>query len=90
MRRSRGEGLKDLADRIPMSPSNLSRVELGRQGPPPSETIEQIATALEVDDPGELLRAANRDTGRSLEQRILDSLEALHEDVREIKDALRK
>jgi hypothetical protein len=42
-----------------MSASNLSRIELGAQGPPADEVIERIGLALKA-DPAELLRAAGR------------------------------
>jgi len=46
---------------IALSASNLSRIELGAQGPPPDEVIERIGLALEA-DPAELLRAAGEPT----------------------------
>jgi transcriptional regulator with XRE-family HTH domain len=58
-RRECGYTLDQLARRIPMSPSNLSRLELGSQGPPADEVIERIATAL-GGEPGEFLQAAGR------------------------------
>jgi transcriptional regulator with XRE-family HTH domain len=71
-----------------MSASNLSRVELGSQGPPADEVIERIATALDA-DPDELLRAAGRATdGPSFEEQVLDKLDVIGRDVREVKQAL--
>lgn len=85
-RRKRDESLAELAKRIPMSASNLSRVELGSQGPPSDETIEGIAAALET-DAGELLRAAGRTAGgKSFEEEVLNRLDALDQDMREVKD----
>jgi HTH-type transcriptional regulator, competence development regulator len=90
LRRERGITLAQLAARVPMSASNLSRMELGSQGPPADEVIERIATALDS-DPEELLRAAGRTTdGRSFEDLILDKLEAIGRDVHEIKEALKR
>ncbi len=87
-RRERGYTLDGLAKRIPMSASNLSRLELGTQGPPADEAIERIAAALET-DPGELLRAAGRPAGGpSFEEQVLDRLEALGRDMREVKAAV--
>jgi transcriptional regulator with XRE-family HTH domain len=90
LRRERGYTLNELARRIPMSASNLSRVELGSQGPPADEIIESIATALDA-PPDELLHAAGR-TGHneSFEETVLRKIDALGRDVREIKDAVAK
>jgi len=87
-RRERGLTLDQLAKRIPMSASNLSRVELGSQGPPADEVIERIAAALEA-DPGELLGAAGRASGgQSFEEAVLDRLDAIGRDVRDVKKAV--
>lgn len=40
---------RQLAERIPMSSGNLSRIENGEQGPPDDEVIHRLATALEAD-----------------------------------------
>jgi transcriptional regulator with XRE-family HTH domain len=88
LRRGRKETLAELAERIPMSASNLSRLELGSQAPPADEDIERLAAALET-DAGELLRAAGRSAGgKSFEERVLDRLDALSEDVQRVKDAV--
>jgi transcriptional regulator with XRE-family HTH domain len=87
-RRERGLTLEQLAQRIPMSASNLSRVELGSQGPPANEVIERIAKALDA-DVGELLKAAGRTGGSpSFEQAVLERLDAIGRDVREVKAAI--
>lgn len=87
-RREQGLTLAQLATRIPMSASNLSRVELGSQGPPADEVIERIAAALDA-DPDELLRAAGRAAnGQSFEEAVLDRLDAIGRDVREVKEAV--
>lgn len=68
-----------------MSASNLSRVELGSQGPPADEVIERIATALDV-DADELLKAAGRSgSGQSFEEAVLAKLDAIGKDVRAVK-----
>jgi transcriptional regulator with XRE-family HTH domain len=68
-----------------MSASNLSRIELGSQGPPPDEVIERIGLALDA-DPAELLRAAGRyATGKSFEEAVLARLDALSRDMRQVK-----
>jgi len=87
-RRERGYTLDQLARRIPMSASNLSRLELGSQGPPADEVIERIAKALDA-DAGELLQAAGRHgDGQSFEQVVLERLEAIGRDVREARKAI--
>lgn len=88
LRRERGYTLVQLAERIPMSPSNLSRVELGSQGPPADEVIERIARALDADT-AQLLSTAGRVSGDdSFERAVLERLDAIGRDVREVKDAV--
>jgi transcriptional regulator with XRE-family HTH domain len=88
-RREKRLTLAELAMVIPMSASNLSRVELGSQGPPADEVIERIAAALDNVDPDELLRAAGRSgSGRSFEETVLEKLDAIGRDVETIKQAL--
>lgn len=88
LRRERKDTLAELAERIPMSASNLSRLELGNQGPPSDEVIERIAAALEA-EPADLLRAAGRTGGgRSFEDEVMDRLEGLRRDLTEIKTAV--
>lgn len=88
LRRERAYTLNQLAARIPMSASNLSRLELGAQGPPADEVIERIALALET-DPEELLRAAGRvANGQSFEETVLDRLDTIGRDLREVKRAM--
>lgn len=87
-RRERGYTLDQLARRIPMSASNLSRLELGSQGPPADEVIERIAVALDT-DPGELLQAAGRiGDGQSFEQVVVERLDAMGGDLREVRKAI--
>lgn len=88
LRRERGYTLVQLAERIPMSASNLSRVELGSQGPPADEVIERIAKALDA-NAAELLQAAGRvGGGESFERAVLERLDAIGRDVREVKEAV--
>jgi transcriptional regulator with XRE-family HTH domain len=88
LRRERRLTLNQLAERVPMSASNLSRIELGAQGPPPDEIIERLGVALDT-DPSELLRAAGRyATGKTFEETVLARLDAISRDVREVKKAL--
>ncbi len=89
MRRDHELTLRQLAERVPMSASNLSRIELGVQGPPPDEIIERIAHALDA-DPAELLRAAGRyATGKTFEETVLARLDALTRDMREVSGDVR-
>jgi transcriptional regulator with XRE-family HTH domain len=39
---------REVADRVPMSAGNLSRIENAEQGPPSDEVLEQLAKALEL------------------------------------------
>jgi transcriptional regulator with XRE-family HTH domain len=88
LRRERGYTLEQLAQRIPMSASNLSRVELGSQGPPGDEVIERMARALDA-DVAELLQAAGRlGGGESFERAVLERLDAIGRDVREVRNAV--
>jgi transcriptional regulator with XRE-family HTH domain len=90
LRRDRHLTLRQLAERVPMSASNLSRIELGEQGPPPDEVIQRIAVALEA-DPAELLRAAGRyATGKTFEETVLARLDALGRDLRQVKGEVRE
>jgi len=85
LRRERRLTLGQLAERVPMSASNLSRIELGAQGPPADEIIERIGLALEA-DPNELLRAAGRvASGKSFEEQVLARLEVLIRDMHQVK-----
>lgn len=85
LRRERRLTLNDLAKRVPMSASNLSRIELGAQGPPADEIIQRIGQALDA-DPNELLRAAGRyASGKSFEEQVLARLETLSRDMRQVK-----
>jgi|SRR5271166_3845814 len=90
LRRDRHLTLNQLAERVPMSASNLSRIELGSQGPPADEIIERIGLALDA-DPAELLRAAGRyATGKTFEEAVLARLDALGRDLRQVKDDVRE
>jgi transcriptional regulator with XRE-family HTH domain len=77
LRRQRGLTQAQLARRLPMSGANLSRIELGAQGPPSEELVLAIAHALDT-DPTPLLRAAGRTYSRvTFEERVLSQLETL-------------
>ena len=88
LRRERSLTLRQLANLVPMSASNLSRIELGSQGPPADEIIERIGAALDA-EPAELLKAAGRyAAGGSFEEIVLARLDAIGRDVRAVKAAL--
>lgn len=88
LRRDQSLTLRQLAERVPMSASNLSRIELGAQGPPADEVIQSIAVALGAES-SELLKAAGRyASGQSFEETVLARLEAIGRDVREVKAAV--
>jgi transcriptional regulator with XRE-family HTH domain len=90
LRRERRLTLRQLADLVPMSSSNLSRIELGAQGPPADEIIERIGVALDA-NPADLLRAAGRyATGMTFEATVLARLDALNRDMRQMKNDLRE
>ncbi|MBS1883587.1 MAG: helix-turn-helix domain-containing protein [Actinobacteria bacterium] len=89
LRRQAGLTLTQLAERVPMSPSALSRTELGAQGPPPDEAIEAIASSLGV-DAEDLLRAAGRRPGsQDFEETVLVRLDQLHRELRQMQADLR-
>jgi transcriptional regulator with XRE-family HTH domain len=87
-RREQKLTLAALGKRIPMSASNLSRLELGSQGAPSDEVIERIAKALDS-EPAELLQAAGRTAGgQPFEEVVLGKLEEIQRDMREVKAAV--
>ena len=82
LRRAKKLTQRQVAERIPMSPGNLSRLENGEHGPPPDEVITQMATILDV-DVSELFKLAGRDVGgASFEQQVLSELHRLRRDMR--------
>jgi transcriptional regulator with XRE-family HTH domain len=77
LRRAKKLKQREVAERIPMSPGNLSRIETGDYGPPSDEVIERLADVLDADRL-ELLRIAGRSAGSgAFEQRVLDELAAI-------------
>jgi transcriptional regulator with XRE-family HTH domain len=81
LRRAKKLTQRQVAERIPMSPGNLSRLENGEHGPPPDEVITQMATILDV-DVSELFKLAGRDVGgASFEQQVLSELHRLRQDL---------
>jgi transcriptional regulator with XRE-family HTH domain len=83
LRRQRGLTQAQVARRLPMSGANLSRIELGAQGPPSEDLVLAIAKALDT-DPSPLLRAAGRTYSRTtFEERVLSQLETLTAQIRD-------
>jgi transcriptional regulator with XRE-family HTH domain len=81
LRRAKKLTQRQVAERIPMSPGNLSRLENGEHGPPPDEVITKLADILDM-DASELFRLAGRDVGgASFEGQVLSELQRLRHDV---------
>jgi transcriptional regulator with XRE-family HTH domain len=73
---------RQVAEQIPMSPGNLSRLENGETGPPADEVIAKLAVILDM-DASELFRLAGRDVGgTSFEQQVLGELERMRPEMR--------
>ena len=88
LRRERKLTQRQVAEQLPMSPGNLSRLENGEHGPPSDEVIGKLAAVLDA-DLDELFRLAGRDVGgASFERQVLSELQGLRRDVREVKDAV--
>jgi transcriptional regulator with XRE-family HTH domain len=88
LRTQRNESLRTVGERVPMTDSNLSRIERGKQGPPSDDTIRRLAAALEA-DPAEMLRAAGRLAGESdFEQSMRTELDLLRREVGAISEQL--
>lgn len=74
LRRERKLTQRQVAEQVPMSPGNLSRLENGEHGPPSDEVITALASVLEADT-DELLKLAGRDVGgASFERQVLAEL----------------
>lgn len=80
-RRARKLTQRQVAQPIPMSPGNLSRLENGETGPPSDEIISKLAGVLKL-DPTELFKLAGRDLGgASFEQQVLSELNHLRREL---------
>jgi transcriptional regulator with XRE-family HTH domain len=75
---------RQVAERVPMSAANLSRIENGEQGPPADEVIERLAGVLGADT-AELLTLAGRTAITTSSDTLLRELRQLRA---EIKDGL--
>ena len=88
LRRERKLTQRQVAEQLPMSPGNLSRLENGEHGPPSDEVIRKLADVLDA-DADELLRLAGRDIGgASFERQVLSELRRLRRDMGIVKDAV--
>lgn len=82
LRRNQKLTQRQVAQGIPMSPGNLSRLENGELGPPSDEVIAKLAGLLDA-DAAELMKLAGRDVGgASFERQVLSELQSLRRDVR--------
>lgn len=88
LRRTKKLTQREVAQHLPMSPGNLSRLENGEHGPPSDEVIAKLADVLNADS-DELFRLAGRDVGgASFERQVLSELQGLRRDMRAVKDAV--
>jgi transcriptional regulator with XRE-family HTH domain len=88
IRRAKKLTQREVAEHLPMSPGNLSRLENGEHGPPSDEVIAKLASVLDADT-DELFRLAGRDIGGvSFERQVLSELQGLRRDMRAVKDAV--
>ena len=88
LRRAKKLKQRELAEQMPMSPGNLSRIETGDYGPPSDEVIERLAVVLDADRL-ELLRIAGREAGTgAFEQRVLAELSAIRASLARMEKAL--
>jgi len=88
LRRQQKLKQRDVAERVPMSPGHLSRLETGDYGPPSDEVIERLAEALDA-DPLELLRIAGRQVGSgSFEERVLAELRLIRSGLDRLEAAV--
>jgi transcriptional regulator with XRE-family HTH domain len=72
---------REVAQRVPMSPGNLSRIENAEQGPPSDEVIVRLAAALDVDVDKLLGFAGRRRSIESFEEIVLSELKQLRADI---------
>jgi transcriptional regulator with XRE-family HTH domain len=88
LRRAQKLTQRQVAEQLPMSPGNLSRLENGEHGPPSDEVIVKLGEVLDADT-DELLRLAGRDLGgASFERQVLSELRSLRRDMRIVKEAV--
>lgn len=85
-RRAKSWSQAQLGERVGLNQSKIWRIETAQNSkPPPEELIDRLAAALDVDR-GPLLRAAGRLLdGRTLEDTVLDELEAARDEQAAIR-----
>jgi transcriptional regulator with XRE-family HTH domain len=71
-----------IAEHVPMSAANLSRIENGEQGPPSDEVLEGLARALGA-DLTELLALAGRGATAPSQDTLLRELHALRAEIKD-------
>jgi transcriptional regulator with XRE-family HTH domain len=72
---------RQVAEQVPMSAANLSRIENGEQGPPSDEIIERIAGVLDT-DATELLTLAGRAAISTSSDTLLRELRQLRAEIK--------
>jgi HTH-type transcriptional regulator, competence development regulator len=77
LRRDRGLSQREVAGAVPMSSANLSRIEMGDQGPPSDEVIVRLADALDAEADELLLVAGRRPARATFESQVLRQLSTL-------------
>jgi transcriptional regulator with XRE-family HTH domain len=82
LRRAANLTQRQVAEQVPMSAANLSRIENGEQGPPADEVIERLAVVLNADS-SELLSLAGRETVSASSERLLHELRNLRTEIRD-------
>lgn len=88
LRRAKKLTQREVAEQLPMSPGNLSRLETGDYGPPSDEVIERLAEVLDGDRL-ELLRVAGREAGgAAFEQRVLAELATIRSGIQRLEAAV--
>jgi transcriptional regulator with XRE-family HTH domain len=88
LRRAKKLKQREVAQAIPMSAGNLSRIEVGDYGPPGDEVIERLADVLDA-DVAELLHVAGREASSdAFERKVLDELAAIRSSLERIEAAL--
>ncbi|MGD1055970.1 MAG: helix-turn-helix transcriptional regulator [Solirubrobacteraceae bacterium] len=73
---------RQVADQVPMSAANLSRIENGEQGPPSDEVIERLARILDT-EAVELLALAGRTSTNTNADALLRELRQLRTEIRD-------
>jgi transcriptional regulator with XRE-family HTH domain len=72
---------REVAQRVPMSPGNLSRIENAEQGPPSDEVIVRLAAALDVDVDTLMGLAGRRLSIEGFEELVLTELKQMHAEI---------